>query len=158
MARPQEKLAESLEALRQLQEGGIAAVKSRDLSRTHRERLIRNGFLKEVMRGWYIPSRPDEAPGDSSAWYASFWDFCASYLGERFDKNWCLSPEQSLSLHTGNQTVPAQLLVRAPKGGNKPTALPHDTSLLDLRSAMPKEDLIVDKGGLRLYSVPAAPQ
>jgi fido (protein-threonine AMPylation protein) len=156
VARPQEKLAESLEALRQLQEREIVAVKSRDLSRTHRERLIKNGFLKEVMRGWYIPSRPDETPGDSTAWYASFWDFCASYLRGRFDKNWCLSPEQSLSLHTGNRTVPAQLLVRAPKGGNKPTALPFGTSLLDLRSTMPNEDQIVNKDGLRLYSVPAA--
>ena len=27
-------------------------------SRVHRERLTRNGFLREVMKGWYIPSRP----------------------------------------------------------------------------------------------------
>ena len=26
----------------------------RDLSRTHRERLLRNGFLREVMKGWLI--------------------------------------------------------------------------------------------------------
>ena len=153
MARPQEKLAESLEALRELQERGIVAVRSRDLSRTHRERLQKNGFLKAVMKGWYIPSRPDETPGDSTAWYASFWDFCAAYLKERFDKDWCLSPEQSISLHTGNRTVPTQLLVRSPKGGNKPTALPHETSLFDVRLALPKADNIVEKGGLRLYSV-----
>jgi len=156
MAQPQEKLAESLEALRELQEGGIVALRSRDISRTHRERLQSNGFLKEVMKGWYIPSRPDETPGDSTAWYASFWDFCAAYLRERFKEEWCLSPEQSLSLHTGNRTVPTQLLVRSPKGGNKPTALPHDTSLFDVRLALPKEDNIVEKDGLRLYSVPAA--
>jgi fido (protein-threonine AMPylation protein) len=156
MARPQEKLAESLETLRELQERGIVAVRSRDLSRTHRERLQSNGFLKEVMKGWYIPSRPDEIPGDSTAWYASFWDFCAAYLNERFGEDWCLSPEQSISLHTGNRTVPTQLLVRSPKGGNKPTALPFDTSLFDVRLALPKEDNLVEKDGLRLYSVPAA--
>ena len=156
MARPQEKLAESLEVLRELQERGRVAVRSRDLSRTHRERLQSSGFLKEVMKGWYIPSRPDETPGDSTAWYASFWDFCAAYLKERFEEEWCLSPEQSISLHTGNQTVPTQLLVRSPKGGNKPTALPHETSLFDMRLALPKEDNIVEKDGLRLYSVPAA--
>lgn len=156
MARPQEKLAESLEALRELQERGIVAVRSRDLSRTHRERLQSNGFLKKVMKGWYIPSRPDEVPGDSTAWYASFWDFCAAYLKARFDEDWCLSPEQSISLHTGNRTVPTQLLVRSPKGGNKPTTLPHETSLFDVRLALPKEDNIVEKDGLRLYSVPTA--
>lgn len=156
MASPQEKLAESLEALRGLQERGVVAIRSRDLSRTRRERLVKNGFLKEIMKGWYIPARPDEVPGDSTAWYASFWDFCAAYLAERFGKDWCLSPEQSLSLHAGNRTVPAQLLVRTPKGGNKPTTLPHGTSLFDVRYAMPEESEIVERDGLRLYSVPAA--
>ena len=74
----------------------------------------------------------------------------------RFGRDWCLSPEQSLSLHAGNRSVPLQLLVRTPKGGNKPTALPHGTSLFDVRSAMPKESEIVRRDGLRLYSVEAA--
>jgi hypothetical protein len=156
MATPQEKLAESLEALHELQRRGIVAIRSSDLSRTHRERLLDTGFLKEVIKGWYIPSRPDEGAGDSTAWYGSFWDFCAAYLSERFDKEWCLSPEQSLSLHGGNRTVPAQLLVRTPRGGNKPTTLPHGTSLFDVRNAMPKEGEIVEREGLRLFSVPAA--
>ena len=82
MVSPQEKLAESLQVLGALQERGVIAVRFSDLSRTHRERLVKNGFLKEVMRGWYIPSRPDETPGDSTAWYASFWEFCAN-LSER---------------------------------------------------------------------------
>ncbi len=156
MTSPKEKLAVSLEALRGLQGQGIVAIRSRDLSRTHRERLVKNGFLKEVIKGWYFTSRPDEVPGDSSAWYASFWDFCAAYLSERFGKEWCLSPEQSLSLHVGNRSVPAQLLVRTPKGSNKPTGLPHGTSLFDVRYAMPKASEIVERDGLRLYSVPAA--
>ena len=156
MASPQEKLAGSLEALRGLQERGIVAIRSRDLSRVYRERLVKNGFLKEVMKGWYIPARPDEIPGDSTAWYASFWDFCADYLAERFGKDWCLSPEQSLLLHAGNRTVPTQLLVRTPKGGNKPTTLPHGTSLFDVRYPVPKESEVVECDGLRLYSVAAA--
>jgi hypothetical protein len=145
-----------LEALQALQGRGAAAIRSRDLSRTHRERLVGGGFLKEVIKGWYIPSRPDEAPGDSTAWYASFWDFCAAYLSERFGTDWCLSPEQSLSLHAGNRTVPVQLLVRTPRGGNKPTPLPHGTSLFDVRNAMPQAGEVVERDGLRLYSVPAA--
>jgi hypothetical protein len=156
MATVQERLADSLEALHKLQGQGVVAIRSRDLGRTDRERLVANGFLKEVIKGWYFPSRPDEAPGDSTPWYASFWDFCAAYLSERFGKDWCLSPEQSLSLQGGNKRVPVQLTVRTPKGGNKPTALPHGTSLLDVRSAMPKESEIVVRDGLRLYSVPTA--
>ncbi|MFQ5903790.1 MAG: cell filamentation protein Fic, partial [Candidatus Binatia bacterium] len=61
MATPQEKLAESLEALKELQKRGVVAIRSAHLTRTHRERLLRNGFLHEVMKGWYIPARPDGA-------------------------------------------------------------------------------------------------
>ena len=156
MPAPQERLAESLEALRELQGRGRVAIRSADLSRTHRERLLKNGFVTEVIKGWYIPSRPDEVPGDSTAWYASFWDFSAAYLTERFKDAWCFSPEQSLMLHGGNRTVPVQLIVRTPRGGNKPTALPHNTSLFDVRSALPKDSETVERDGLRLFSVPAA--
>jgi hypothetical protein len=156
MAAPSEKLAESLEILRNLQKKGTVAIRSADLPRVHRERLVKGGFLQEVMKGWYIPARPDEPAGESTAWYASFWNFCAAYLQERFDAAWCLSPEQSLLLHTGNQTVPRQLLARTPKGGNKVTTLPHDTSLLDVRAAMPENKDIVEIDGLRLYVLPAA--
>ena len=155
MANPHEKLAQSLEALRALQERGVVAVRSGDLTRTDRERLVKNGFLQAVMKGWYIPARPDEAPEDSTVWYASFWGFCAAYLKERFGRNWSLSPGQSLLLHVGDMTVPHQLLVRSPKARNKITRLLHDTSLLDVRAALPKLEQISEKGGLRLFSVPA---
>ena len=155
MASPHEKIAESLEALRALQKRGIVAVRSADLTRTHRERLVKNGFLQEVMKGWYIPARPDEAAGESTAWYASFWGFCAGYLQERFGTNWSLSPEQSLLLHAGNMTIPRQLLVRSPKARNRITTMPHDTSLLDTRAALPGTGNIVEIDGLRLFSIPA---
>lgn len=156
MPSPQEKLADSLEALHELQSRGIVAIRSGDLTRTHRQRLVENGFLLEVMKGWYVPTRPDEAPGDSTSWYASFWDFCASYLTDRFGDEWCLSPEQSLALQGGNRTVPGQLVVRTPKGGNKPTPLPHGTSLFDVRNAMPPANEVAVVEGLRVFSVPAA--
>jgi len=87
MASPQEKLADSLQALELLQERGVVAVYSSDLTRTHRERLVRNGFLQEVMKGWYIPVRPDEAGGAGTAWYAAYWGFWAGYLNARFGTN-----------------------------------------------------------------------
>lgn len=156
MATPQEKLADALEALHALQGQGVVAIRSRDLSRTHRQRLVAGGFLREVIKGWYIPADPDERPGDSTPWYAAFWSFSAAYLTRRFGRNWCLSPEQSLALHGGNTAVPVQLAVRTPKGGNKPTPLPHGTSLFDVRSATPDERDVTTRDGLRLFSVPAA--
>src|SRR6202045_1819405 len=157
MARPPEKLAQSLEVLRNLQTAeGAGAIRARDLSRTHRERLVRNGFLQEVIKGWYIPSRPDEVKGDSTAWYASFWRFCGAYLEARFGVRWCLSPEQSLSLHAGNWTVPQQLLVRSPGARNKVNKLPHRTSLLDLRAALPASVDRQEKEGLRIFSAESA--
>src|SRR5271156_6792046 len=153
MATPPEKLAESLELLEKLQTaGGAAAIRARDLTRTHRERLMTAGFLQEVIKGWYVQSRPDEVKGESTAWYASFWRFCAAYLGERFGADWCLSPEQSLSLHAGNWTVPRQLMVRSARARNKITKLPHGTSLFDLRAALPAAADRPEKDGLRLFS------
>jgi hypothetical protein len=157
MAPPSEKLARSLEALKALQDRGMVAIRSSDLERTDRERLTANGFLQPVIKGWYVPARPDETAGESTAWYASFWDFCASYLNERFGKEWCLSPEQSLLLHAGNRTVPRQLLVRAPKGDNKPINLLHGTSVLNVRLSIPEEKNIEVTGeGLRLYALAPA--
>jgi fido (protein-threonine AMPylation protein) len=156
MATPSEKLAESLEVLYKLQNAnGAAAIRARDLTRTHRERLLKNGFLQEVMKGWYIPSRPDAGEGESTGWYASFWRFAAAYLEHRFRKNWSLSPEQSLSIHVGNGTVPRQLAVRSPKGTNSVTKLSHGTSLFDLQAALPRSVDRVERDGLRLYGLEA---
>ena len=156
MATPSEKLALSLEVLHQLQSSGLGAIRSADLTRTHRERLVQNGFLQEVIKGWYIPSRPDGAGGESTAWYASFWTFCSTYLESLKGEDWCLSPEQSISLHAGNWTVPKQLLIRARKARNNITPLPHNTSLLDIRSSLPTNDNMEIKDGFRLYSLPAS--
>src|ERR1700722_2618162 len=109
MATPADKLAASLAVLKGLQDAGRVALRASDMSRTHRERLLKAGFIREVMKGWYIPSRPDEPAGESTSWYASFWAFSSSYLESRFEGDWCASAEQSISLHIGNWTVPRQL-------------------------------------------------
>ncbi len=148
-----EKLASSLEELKTLQSDGAIAIRSKDISRTHRERLLKAGFLKEVMKGWYIPSRPDENVGESTAWYTSYWGFCVQYLSDRFGEDWSLSPEQSLILHAGNTTVPSQLLVKAPKSGNSKTDLPHNTSLFETRATVAFGEALHITDGLRLFSV-----
>tara|TARA_R110000751_G_scaffold8822_7_gene34084 strand:- start:214 stop:1764 length:1551 start_codon:yes stop_codon:yes gene_type:complete len=156
MATPQEKLADSLEELKSLQDRSIVAIRASDLSRTHRERLLKNGFLQQVMKGWFIPASPNDDPGETTAWYASFWDFCAAYLKERFGDDWCVGPEQSLMLQAGNHLVPPQLVIRSPKARNRPTGLMHDTSIYEMRLAMPDTKDIVEENGLRLFSPSAA--
>jgi len=156
MATPADKLAQSLDALKALQDTKAVAIRASDLTRVHRERLLRNGFIREVMKGWYIPARPDGAAGESTDWYASFWPFCAAYLTERFADDWCLGAEHSIALHTGNWNVPRQLLVRATRGGNKPTGLLHDTSIFDLRLEVPAAADLEVIDGLRIMRLPAA--
>ncbi|MFA5903856.1 MAG: Fic family protein [Desulfobacula sp.] len=153
---PQDKLAESLAALKKLQDEGIVAIQTKNMTRTHRERLVKNGFIKEVMKGWYIPTRPEEPAGESMVWYASFWGFCGDYLKSRFGSQWCLSPEQSLCIHSGNWNVPNQLLVRTTKGGNKPISLLHGTSIMDVRLNLPDKNDIEIKGKIRIMALPAA--
>jgi hypothetical protein len=152
-----EKLAVSLEELKKIQqESGKTTIRARSLSRTHRKRLLDNGFILEVIKGWYIPGSPGSRPGDSTAWYNSYWKFCSEYLNNRFFEKWCLSPEQSLSIHSGNWTVPKQLLVRSPKANNNLTNLLHKTSILEIELKIPQKRDISIKNGVNIYSLPMA--
>ena len=157
MAAPHEKLAESLDVLRALQKGGRRVFRSDELSRVHRERLVANGFLQDVMKGWLISSGPSARPGDSTPWYASFWEFCARYCNDRFGGDWHLSPELSLSLHAEKTVIPDQAVVCSSKGTNHAIELPFGTSLFDLKvPAMPAASDLVTRDGLMLFSPAAA--
>jgi Fic family protein len=157
MATPSEKLAESLSKLKNLQnEKGIAVIKSDDLSRTHKERLLENGFIQEVIKGWYIAVNPDDHKGDTTSWFASFWDFVSKYITSKFGSEWSLSPEQSLLLHSGNFAVPKQLLIRSPKASSNLIELINDTSVFDSRVDIPPAGERVILDGINLYSLPLA--
>jgi hypothetical protein len=154
MATPQEKLAQALEVLQRLQQDNdIAIINTGDLTAPHRRLLKANGFIKEVIKGWYISSRPDERDGDTTSWYMSFWKFVSVYINSRFGNDWCLSPEQSLLLHSGNTIIPPQLLVRSPKANNNIVQLLHGTSILDNKLKIIERKARVTKDGLQLYSL-----
>ncbi len=156
MATPAEKLAESLVELKKLQnERGIAIIKADDLSRTQKERLIENGFIREVIKGWYISCPSDEKQGETTSWYVSFWIFISSYINTRFVKEWCLSPEQSLSLHSGNFMVPPQLLIRSPKASNNRVNLLHGTSVFDSKVEIPHQKERKEIEGVQVYPLEA---
>ena len=157
MVTPNEKLAASLAQLEKLQKTGRRVFRSGELTRVHRERLVRAGFLRKVMKGWLISSSPDAGPGDTTPWFASFWEFCAAYCTARFGEAWCLSPEQSLMLHAESTIISQQVIVYTPRGTNNTVRLPFDTSLYDLKQAhMPPHAELTDRNGLRLFVPEAA--
>lgn len=156
MATPGEKLAASLEQLKVLQDSGVVGIKADDFTRVHRERLINHGFIREVVRGWYIAASHDERQGDSTSWFTSFWGFCSRYLEDRYGEDYCISAEQSLVIHAGNHSVPHQLIIRSPKGNNMPTKLLFNTSLFVMKSTLPNKAEIEVKEGIHMVNLPSA--
>jgi Fic/DOC family len=156
MASPSEKLADSLDKLKELQNDGIIAIKADAITRTHKERLLQNGFIEEVHKGWYITASPETQKGDSTTWYSNYWGFCAQFLNARFEQSWSISPEQSLLLHGGNTAVPAQMIIKSPEANNYNINLPYNTSLFLMRGNLPPIHERTEKDGIHLFSLPAA--
>jgi fido (protein-threonine AMPylation protein) len=157
MATPQERFVEALKVLHTLQEKNEVAIYTEEIpSRAYREILVKQGFLKEVTKGWYITSNPDANPGETTSWYSSFWDFCAKFLNHKWGVDWCLSADQSLKIHAGNWTIQQQLMIRSPHGNNGSTSLPHNTSLFNHRAELPDEGLVTEQRGIRMYTLQGA--
>ena len=125
-------LANSLEQARQAAQDNI--VHSSDLSRVHRERLLKAGWLTQVIRGWYILGHPGDQ-GQSTRWFTSYWDFIKQYLNKRFGVDYCLSAEASLDFHLDKNALPPQLVVMTATGGSNRVELLHQTSLFIYETA-----------------------
>jgi fido (protein-threonine AMPylation protein) len=157
MPTPNEKLAEALAELEKLQAGSKRVFRSEELSRVNRERLLHAGWLQQVIRGWLIASSPGTGPGESTPWFATFWEFCARYCEERFTTAWHLSPEQSLLLQAENTVIPPQVIIYSPEGTNNSRSLLFGTSFYDLKEPHPPPDAdLLVRDGLRLFSIEAA--
>ena len=152
-----EKMAASLEELRKLQEKDRCVVLqgTAEIGRTHLTRLLDNGWLQEVMKGWYIAARPG-TEGDTTVWYTSFWYFIAKYAAVRLGEQWCLTADQSLDLYSGKTTVPVQVIIKSPKGHNNTQKLMYDTSLLVFQSEIPDQVYKEPEYGLNLYPLAEA--
>ena len=157
MATVAERLAESLKQLKLLQdaENFVVLHGTDQLSRVHLTRLLSEGWLKEVIKGWYIASRPG-MEGDTTDWYTSYWAFISKYCASRFGKKWSLTAEQSLDLHSGDTTVPMQTIIRNPEGNNNVTQLLYGTNLFNLKANLPVYTYIHPEYGVRMYSLAEA--
>ena len=157
MATVAERLAESLEQLKKIQdvENFVVLHGTDQLSRVHLTRLLSEGWLKEVIKGWYIASRPG-MEGDTTDWYTSYWAFMSKYCASRFGESWSITAEQSLDLHSGDTTVPMQTIIRNPAGNNNVTPLLYGTSLFNLKAKLPISTYIHPEYGVRMYSLAEA--
>jgi hypothetical protein len=157
MATPRERLVEALQTLKTLQDKGEVAIHTSEIPKGWvRALLVRKGFLKEIIRGWYLPADPGERSGDSTSWYTSYWEFCVKFLEHKYRKDWCISAEQSLQIHGGNFTVPMQLIVKSPEANNTLTELPFKTTLFNLKGDLPDTGLITQMNGIRMYTLEGA--
>jgi len=155
MATHNQKLAQSLQVLQGIQDQGVRVIKAsryKALTRVHRERLMAAGFLRLAIAGWYLPTRPDEQPGDSSAWYANMEAFVAAYAKSRFGDAWQLPADQSLLFQSGETTLSRQIQIHAPKASNDVVALPHGCSLFlyRVKNDSLTASAVVNSNGLRL--------
>ena len=126
-------LADALTVLKRLQDNGKTVIKSTELKRIQLSALVKNGFLKQILKGWYMPSRPEEQEGDSTPWSAAMREFIAGYCSERFGDNWHVSPDLSLSIHAGSTLLPKLVTVHSPLAKNGTLSLPNDCSLFDYK-------------------------
>lgn len=124
------ELANALRHLKKVLKARPGAVTAQDLSSLDKAVLLDAGFLRPVIKGWFVCSNPSESPGDSTAWFSSFWAFVAAYLRHRFGDRYCLSPEASVLLHTGSFLPPKKLVVVIEDNVTDVVRLPFDTSLM----------------------------
>lgn len=130
MSNPKE-ISQALKRVHQASKKNKAPIlRSEQILREDRELLLRTHWLQEIIKGWYLLIRPDALPGDSTVWYASFWDFLRLYLENIYDYNFCLSAESSLKLLLGDSIIPSQVVVIAKKAGGVTQTLPFETSVL----------------------------
>lgn len=144
-------LADSLNRVHQAAKNGF--VRSEHISRLDRERLLKAHWLQPIIPGWYLLVSPLAQPGESTAWYASFWDFIQQYLEAKFDTDYCLSAESSLDVHTANNVIPNQVVVLTKKSGHYTLNLPHQTSLLIYSDHNKFPSEIETSRGVQLMSV-----
>ncbi len=156
MSTPHAKLAAALRVLQRLQKRNGGVIEGTSLSDAHRQLLVDAGFLRPVLKGWYISANPRDNAGDSTVWYASYWAFVAGYLRARFSKRYCLSAVGSLLQHTGSTVVPTQTVAVTTTGGTSTLTLPEATSLLIYpdANAVPKTRTLLN--GLQVWPLAAA--
>lgn len=149
-------LAEALDSAQKHAIGNI--VESATISNKQRTFLVKQGYLKKIIRGWYLldGDLTAQSAGDSALWHESLWAFIGQYIQQKFSSSYCLSPEVSLELQTGINTIPKQLVVFiAEQISPRKVDLPNAMSLLLLPSKTPAYET-TEFQGITIHSLESA--
>lgn len=149
-----ERIATALEEARNVSEEGI--ISSGRISDKSREILTNAGFLERIVRGWYMLVSP-ESSGSSTPWFSMYWPFVKQYMDERFGKEgYCLSPQSSLDIYSGETTIPPQMIILTRKNSNTTVRLPHGVSLLLYQDDKAMPEILNEMNGISLMPLPYA--
>jgi len=149
-----ERIAHALEEARGVSDEGI--ISSHKLSVKSREIMTNAGFLERIVRGWYMLVSP-ESSGSTTSWFSMYWPFVRQYLAERFGKEgYCLSPQSSLDVYTGETTIPAQMIILTRKNSNTTVQLPHGISLMLYQDDKAMPETLHNVHGISLMPLPFA--
>ena len=159
MGRPRlsdrDKLARAVVELHAIvgSEGGV--VRGSELKNPTRLLLMKKGFLREILKGWYFVSDPLAEAGDITPFLANFWAYLGKYLGERFGENYCLTAEHSLLRHAQHNVVPQQVnvMLALEQSQIQPLAYEHSLVLYPGKKSFPHPEHTVRLNGLRCMSL-----
>jgi len=140
------KLAEALTEVSQYSVNNI--VNSKAIKDTQRTLLIKAGYLKPIIRGWYLFDADiiTNNAGESALWFDSIWYFLGQYLFASYGNNYWLNPEASLDLITANNALPKQLIAFNSINKQKMVELPNNMSLIVLPSKLIQNEITEIQG------------
>ncbi len=150
-----ELVAEALSDVSKSARGNI--VHSKNIKPKQQAILVKQGYLKRIIKGWYLfdADLSAQGAGESALWYESIWSFIGQYLVSRFGNDYWLSAEASLDIHTHSNTMPAQLVVFVNNGTDDITHLPNNMSLLIVKSKT-KPDILTKHRGVVVFPLEIA--
>lgn len=160
MARPRistrQLLARSLKELHDVLGADRGVVRGPQISNGARVLLLKTGYLREILKGWYFVSDPTADAGDTTPFYANFWEYLARYLGERFRTDYCLTAEQSLLRHAQYNVIPptVNVMLAVNQSQVQELAFGHTVALYPGKSGYPAPEHQYMLQGLRCMSVP----
>lgn len=153
---PRQKLASALEELHGVLGSDRGVVRGPQLTNANRVLLLQSGYLREILKGWYFVSDPTAEQGDTTPFFANFWEYLARYLGERFDAGYCLTAEHSLLRHAQHTVIPktVNVVLQSNQSHVQALAFGHTVAMFPGKSTFPTAAQTVELHGLRCMSIP----
>lgn len=153
---PRQKLARALEELHGVLGSERGVVRGKQLSNANRLLLLESGYLREILKGWYFVADPTAEAGDTTPFFANFWEYLARYLGERFGAGYCLTAEHSLLRHAQHTVIPktVHVVLQANQSQVQTLAFGHTVAMFPGKSTFPTAAQTQEIQGLRCMNLP----